>query len=243
MARHLFIADLHLAPQRPDIIQLFIQFLNHQAAEAESLYILGDLLEYWLGDDDPAEGLDNVFSSMRQRAEKGLKIYLMHGNRDFLMGEKLAERAGCQLIEDPCVVEFDHTPVLLMHGDTLCTDDTRYQELRLMLRNPAWQQDFLGRSLEERQQMALALREQSKQETREKDTEIMDVNENAVSRAFSNHRVPLLIHGHTHRPAVHELEVDQQPVKRIVLGDWYTQGSVLEFNSPNDFNLKNFKVH
>jgi len=240
MPEHLFISDLHLAPERPDIIQLFIEFLNNQAAHAESLYILGDLVEYWLGDDDKAEGLNAVFDCMKQLAENGLKIYLMHGNRDFLMGEQLAQRAGCTLINDPYIAEFNNIPVLLMHGDTLCTDDIRYQELRLMLRNPAWQKDFLSKPLAEREQMAIALRKQSKEETQSKAADIMDVNNAAVNQAFSDHQVSLLIHGHTHRPAIHELTVNNKPIKRIVLGDWYSQGSVLEFNDTEHFKLKSF---
>jgi len=242
MAKHLFISDLHLAPERPDIIQLFIRFLNNQAAQAESLYILGDLVEYWLGDDDDAIGLNNVFNSMKQQADNGLKIFLMHGNRDFLMGEALAKRCGCTLIHEPHIVNFENAPFLLMHGDILCTDDVRYQELRSMLRNPAWQEDFLSKPLAEREEMALALRKQSQQETQSKEQEIMDVNPVAVKNAFIDNQVSLMIHGHTHRPAIHELEIDNKPAKRIVLGDWYTQGSFLEFNSVNDFELKSFSL-
>jgi len=240
MPRHLFISDLHLAPERPDIIQLFVDFLNNQAVHVESLYILGDLVEYWLGDDDEAEGLNSVFDCMKQLADNGLKIYLMHGNRDFLMGEQLAQRAGCILINDPHIAHFNNIPVLLMHGDILCTDDTRYQELRLMLRNPAWQQDFLSKPLAEREAMALALRQQSKEETQSKAADIMDVNADAVTQAFVDHRVKLMIHGHTHRPSIHQLEVNGKPVKRVVLGDWYSQGSVLEFDDAEHFKLTSF---
>ncbi len=241
MSRHLFISDLHLAPERPDIIELFIGFLNDQAAQAESLYILGDLVEYWLGDDDNALGLSQAFDAMKQLADSGVKIYLMQGNRDFLMGEKLAARCGCSLIHEPYIAHFDNTPVLLLHGDILCTDDLRYQELRLMLRNPAWQADFLSKPLAERQQMALALRKQSQEETQLKSSDIMDVNEDAVNQAFISNDIRLMIHGHTHRPAVHDLQINQQHAQRVVLGDWYSQGSVLEFNSPQDFQLKSFK--
>jgi len=240
MAKHLFISDLHLAPERPDIIQLFIQFMNNQAAQAESLYILGDLVEYWLGDDDQAEGLNEAFKALKDQADKGLKIYLMHGNRDFLMGEDLARRTGCTLIQEPYIATLENCPVLLLHGDILCTDDLRYQELRKMLRNPAWQTDFLSKSMAERKQMALALRKQSKEETQTKDMNIMDVNTLAVTNAFIDNHVSLMIHGHTHRPAIHETEVNNAPAKRIVLGDWYSQGCVLEFNNPDDFQLKYF---
>ena len=240
MAKHLFISDLHLAPERPDIIQLFIEFLNNQAAQAESLYILGDLVEYWLGDDDDATGLSDAFNAMKSQSENGLKIYLMHGNRDFLMGEKLAQRAGCILIHEPYIATFDDTPVLLLHGDTLCTDDLRYQELRKMLRTPAWISDFLSKPLLEREQLAIALRKQSKEETQTKSSAIMDVNPSAVEQAFIENKVSLLIHGHTHRPGIHDSVINNKPAKRIVLGDWYSQGSVLEFNNPEDYQLNHF---
>lgn len=240
MAKHLFISDLHLAPERPDIIQLFIQFMNNQAAQAESLYILGDLVEYWLGDDDQADGLNKAFAAMRQQSERGLKIFLMHGNRDFLMGENLAQRTGCSLIHEPYIATINNTPVLLLHGDILCTDDIRYQELRAMLRNPAWQNDFLSKPLIERKQMALALRQQSKEETQSKASNIMDVNEQAVMQTFIDNNVSLMIHGHTHRPAIHDININSKSVKRIVLGDWYSQGSVLEFNDADDFQLNTF---
>ncbi len=240
MAKHLFISDLHLAPERPDIIQLFIQFMNNQAAQAESLYILGDLVEYWLGDDDQADGLNKAFAAMRQQSERGLKIFLMHGNRDFLMGENLAQRTGCSLIHEPYIATINNTPVLLLHGDILCTDDIRYQELRAMLRNPAWQNDFLSKPLIERKQMALALRQQSKEETQSKASNIMDVNEQAVMQTFIDNNVSLMIHGHTHRPAIHDVNINSKSVKRIVLGDWYSQGSVLEFNDADDFQLNTF---
>ena len=236
----LFISDLHLAPERPDIIQLFLNFMDEQASSAKELYILGDLVEYWLGDDDKAEALEPVFNKMKQAADNGLKIYLMHGNRDFLMGQQLAERCGCILINDPYIADLNGTPAILMHGDTLCTDDIRYQELRNMLRNPAWQQDFLSRSLAERITMAKALREKSSEETKSKDENIMDVNINAVNDAYNKHNIPLIIHGHTHRPNIHLTKLNNKKHTRIVLGDWYKKGSVLEFNSPDDYQLKEF---
>jgi len=240
MPKQLFISDLHLAPERPDIIKLFVQFMHEQASQAESLYILGDFVEYWLGDDDTAEGLSEAFNCMHQASENGLNIFLMHGNRDFLMGEEFAARTGCTLIHEPYIANFDNDAVLLLHGDILCTDDIRYQELRKMLRNPAWQEDFLSKPLEERVQMALALRKQSQEETQMKAADIMDVNQRAVEQAFKDHHVCLMIHGHTHRPAIHEMEINGKPAKRIVLGDWYSQGSVLEFNSVDDFTLRTF---
>ncbi|MFW2371644.1 MAG: UDP-2,3-diacylglucosamine diphosphatase [Gammaproteobacteria bacterium] len=240
MSEILFISDLHLAPERPDIIQLYLKFLHEQARFAKRLYILGDFVEYWLGDDDRAQELEPVFAKMKQLADAGLKIYLMHGNRDFLMGEAFAERCGCTLISDPTVDNLNQHSALLMHGDTLCTDDVRYQELRVMLRNPQWQQDFLAKPLAERELMAKALREQSKEETQAKQAEIMDVNADAVAQAFIEHDVSLMIHGHTHRPAIHSLQVNGQPVIRIVLGDWYETGSYLAFDADGQYQLKEY---
>ncbi|MDQ1362163.1 MAG: UDP-2,3-diacylglucosamine hydrolase [Pseudomonadota bacterium] len=240
MSRILFISDLHLAPERPDIIQLFERFLDKQVRQATALYILGDLVEYWLGDDDEARGLASTFDKIRQISDLGVAVFLMHGNRDFLMGKQLAKRLGCTLIDDPHVAQIDHQPVLLMHGDTLCTDDVDYQKLRAFLRNPAWQQDFLSKPLAERIIMARALREKSTEETRNKTVDIMDVNSQAVEQAFVKNNTRLLIHGHTHRPNIHQLVVNNQSVTRIVLGDWYTHGSYLEFSNPDEYRLLAF---
>lgn len=241
MSRTLFISDLHLAPERPDIIQLFERFLAEQAHHASSLYILGDLVEYWLGDDDEARGLTSAFNKIKEISEQGVSVFLMHGNRDFLMGKQLAKRIGCTLIDDPHIAQLDNQPIVLMHGDTLCTDDVDYLKLRAFLRNPVWQQDFLSRPLAERIIMAKALREKSTVETRNKSAEIMDVNALAVEHAFVQHNTRLLIHGHTHRPNIHHLAVQNKPVTRIVLGDWYTQGSYLAFNNINDYQLLAFQ--
>jgi UDP-2,3-diacylglucosamine hydrolase len=239
-SRVLFISDLHLAPERPDIIRLFERFMDEHAGTASALYILGDLVEYWLGDDDEARGLAGAFGKLRLASDRGVKIYLMHGNRDFLMGQKLAQRTGCTLIDDPYVTTLFGQSTLLMHGDTLCTDDVDYLKLRTILRNPAWQQDFLSKPLAERIMMAKALREKSEQETRNKSADIMDVNAATVEQTFMQHNVQLMIHGHTHRPHVHSLMVSGKPAVRIVLGDWYTKGSYLEFNAKDDFRLVSF---
>jgi UDP-2,3-diacylglucosamine hydrolase len=233
----LFISDLHLAPERPAIIELFLSFMDKQASKVNELYILGDLVEYWLGDDDEAKGLNAIFNKLKQATDNGLNIYLMRGNRDFLMGETLAKRCGCILINDPYLAKLNNTPALLMHGDTLCTNDVRYQEMRLLLRNPAWQQDFLSRSLAERETMAQALRKKSAVETQQKDAKIMDVNTETVKQTLAEHNIKLMIHGHTHRPAIHHMDTG---TTRIVLGDWYKNGSVLEFTNADKFQLKEF---
>jgi len=236
----LFISDLHLSPERPDIIQLFLKFLDEKQETAQRLYILGDFVEYWLGDDDKAEGLSSVIKRLKAFSENGIKVYLMHGNRDFLIGQDFASRCGAELIHEPFKLKLNQKHILLMHGDTLCTDDTRYQMFRNMVRTPKWQQDFLSKPLTERVEIAQAMRETSKKETQEKTEAIMDVNQDAVTTAFVEHETQLIIHGHTHRPAIHQLEVNNNPAVRVVLGDWYSQGSYLELNDINSFDLKEF---
>lgn len=233
----LFISDLHLASERPAIIELFLKFMDNQASKVDELYILGDLVEYWLGDDDTSRNLEAVFNKLKRASDNGLKIYLMHGNRDFLIGEKLAQRCGCTLINDPYIADLNGSPALLMHGDTLCTDDMRYQKFRTTLRSDEWKQDFLSKSLPEREIIADSLREKSTEETQEKNIGIMDVNPNAVEKALNENTIKLLIHGHTHRPDIHYMD---NGMTRIVLGDWYKSGNVLEFKSADKFYLKEF---
>lgn len=230
----LFISDLHLSGERPGIINLFLRFLEEQAAHAEALYILGDLFEAWIGDDYIEPALQPVISALqtitRPAATTGTPVYIMHGNRDFLLAQEFAQQTRCELIDDPTVVDLFGTPTLLMHGDTLCTDDTDYQKLRQQFHNKAWQQQVLTRSIEERLGMARKAREDSIRATGKKSENIMDVNQQAVEQAFRDNHVTRLIHGHTHRPDTHSLQVDGHPATRIVLGDWYRHGSVLECN-------------
>jgi UDP-2,3-diacylglucosamine hydrolase len=236
-----FISDLHLAPERPQMIELFIRFADEIAAEADTLYILGDFVEYWLGDDDPAPALTPVFDKLLELAEKhGTKVYFMHGNRDFLIGDKLAERCHFTLIDDMHRININGRDVLLMHGDTLCTDDVEYQKFRQMVRSRQWQQDILSKSLEERIQIARALREQSKESATEKDEYIMDVNQDATDSAFTENNISLLIHGHTHRPAIHHRTVNDRDTTRIVLGDWFNTGSYLRINDDSDYRLQTY---
>ena len=237
-----FISDLHLAPERPQMIELFIKFADEIAAEADTLYILGDFVEYWLGDDDPAPALTPVFDKLLELAEKhGTKVYFMHGNRDFLIGNKLAERCHFTLIDDTHKININGQDVLLMHGDTLCTDDIDYQKFRQMVRSSQWQQDILSKSLEERIQIARALREQSKESATEKEEYIMDVNQDATDSAFTENNISLLIHGHTHRPAIHHRTVNDCDTTRIVLGDWFKTGSYLRINDDFDFCLQTYQ--
>ncbi|OBS10300.1 UDP-2,3-diacylglucosamine diphosphatase [Acidihalobacter prosperus] len=228
MAREqLFISDLHLDPERPEVIALFLAFLQDRATEAGALYILGDLFEYWIGDDDDRPGLAPVLDGLRALSAHGVPVHFMAGNRDFLVGERFAQSTGCTLLGDAHRIELLGQPALLLHGDTLCTDDLAYQQLRGMLRHPDWQHQFLSLPIAERRRQAESLRAESQSATREKAEAIMDVNAEAVAGCFREHDVPLLIHGHTHRPGRHELQVDGHARTRWVLGDWYHQGSVL----------------
>lgn len=222
----LFISDLHLDANRPEITRLFLDFLAQRATRAEALYILGDLFEAWIGDDDNSELNAHVARGLRQLGDK-TAVYFMHGNRDFLLGSNYAEQAHMQLLPEAKVIDLYGQRTLIMHGDTLCTDDTDYQAFRAKVRNPAWQQQILALPLPQRRQLAGQLRETSQTATRQKAEEITDVNQQAVLEALRDYQVDLLIHGHTHRPAVHNLDHENWTARRIVLGDWYEQGSVL----------------
>jgi UDP-2,3-diacylglucosamine hydrolase len=227
MPETLFISDLHLDPERPAITELFLTFLDKRAARAEALYILGDLFEAWVGDDDDAPMNLAVCRALRACAKSGTAVYVMHGNRDFLLGSVFAEQSGVTLLDDPARIDLYGTPTLLMHGDLLCTDDTGYLSFRKMVRDPAWQSAMLARPLEERRLMAQEMRASSREQTGGKPEAIMDVNSDAVIDVMRAQQVIRLIHGHTHRPGVHELDVAGEVSQRIVLGDWYEQGSML----------------
>ena len=236
----LFISDLHLAPERPEIISLFEQFVDEIASSADTLYILGDFLEYWIGDDDKAVGLEPVFSALQRLHQSGTSIRLMHGNRDFLIGQKLAERCHFEIIDDPSMEQLDGTGVLLMHGDLLCTDDTAYQDFRRKVRNKSLQRIYLLMPLFIRERIARSLRDTSRNATAYKSDDIMDVNQQAVEDAIRNNGARLLIHGHTHRPGIHEFELDGKKVQRIVLGDWYSDGNYVRINENGEFELVKF---
>ncbi len=227
MSKILFISDLHLDPERPDITRLFMDFLATEAVTASALYILGDLFEAWIGDDDPTPHHAEVQDALAQLAQRCVPAFFMHGNRDFLVGEEFAARTGMKLLTDPTVISLYGQPTLLMHGDTLCTDDVDYQEFRSMVRNPEWQRQFLSQPLEARQAFAAKARAESKASQSGKAMDIMDANQQAVEAVMREHGVRRLIHGHTHRPGVHTFSLEGETCQRIVLGDWYTQGSVL----------------
>lgn len=227
MSHTLFISDLHLSPARPHITVLFERFLEEIAQQAEALYILGDLFEYWAGDDDLADPFNaSVTKALRASAGR-IPVHIMHGNRDFLLGDDFMRASGAILVPDPTRIDLHGTPTLLMHGDTLCTDDTEYQRFRALVRDRQWQAEFLALPLGERKARIEALRERSEAEKSTKPADIMDVNEQAVVTTLREHRCPRLIHGHTHRPARHLHRVDAMLCERWVLPDWYEQGGYL----------------
>jgi len=223
-----FISDLHLSASRPEINRVFFEFLRSPARRAESLYILGDLFEYWAGDDDLGEPFNaSVVAALAECSRGGPSLYFMHGNRDFLLGADFATACNARLIGDPHSLDLFGTRTLLMHGDTLCTDDVDYQRFRAEVRAPAWRKEFLSLPLAVRKERIGALRARSETEKRRKAPEIMDVNRGAVEAMLREHGYPRLIHGHTHRPARHVHVVDGHTCERWVLSDWYERGSYL----------------
>lgn len=232
----LFISDLHLDESRPEITHLFLAFLREEARSAEALYILGDLFEAWLGDDDRSALTDAVRQALRALVTAGVPVSFLRGNRDFLVGTDFAAETGATLLPDPCVMVLYGEPTLVMHGDLLCTDDLAYQAFRKQVRDPAWQETFLTQPLPARQAFAAQARAASQQRqagliaanTLEA---ITDVNAAAVEDTMQRYGVTRLIHGHTHRPAIHALTAGGHRAHRVVLGDWYEQGSVLRVSS------------
>ncbi len=224
----LFISDLHLCASRPAITSAFLQFLENTASKVHALYILGDLFEYWAGDDDiDADFHQQIITAFRRTAAAGVSIYLMHGNRDFLIGETFCQHAGIILIPDPTMINLYGQKALLSHGDDLCTDDIAYQQFRSQVRDKKWQADFLDQPLSLRKLQIEAIRARSEQEKTQKSMEIMDVNTDAVNALLQKYQPDLLIHGHTHRPDCHTVNLVDRQIKRWVLGDWYEQGSYL----------------
>lgn len=227
----LFISDLHLEVERPDIAWAFLHFLQTRASHAEALYILGDFFEVWVGDDAMDEFQRSIAQALRQLADSGTRIFLMHGNRDFMLGKRFCREAGCTLLREGSVIELNGEPILLLHGDSLCTRDESYQRLRKRLRNPLSLWLLRNLPLATRHKLARKLRDASRMRTREKAAEIIDVTPEVVPQVMAERGVRTLIHGHTHRPAVHKLLVDGQDAQRIVLGDWDRQGWALEVDA------------
>lgn len=234
MARTLFISDLHLNSARPGISRAFAHFLDNNL-DCERLYILGDLFDAWVGDDDDSAIALETARLLRSFSAAGPQLFLMQGNRDFMLGNEYCKAAGGQLIADPTVIELDGVPTLLVHGDSLCTADTEYQAFRAMTRDPKWQAEALSHSLQDRRAFAGQLRSMSKESNSNKAEDIMDVSGDAVVEAMRSHGVKQVIHGHTHRPARHEVSSGT----RWVLGDWDKTGWVLEA-SQGKIELTNF---
>ena len=237
---HLFISDLHLSAERPEANERFFGFMEGKARGAAALYVLGDLFEVWIGDDDVTDQFNSVIvGCFAALVKRGTPLYLMHGNRDFLLGKRFCAATGGKLLKDPTVLDLDGTPTLLMHGDTLCTDDVDYQRWRKKARNRLLQFVFLALSLDRRRKISVKGREKSKEVVASKPAEIMDVNDGAVREAFHRHGVSRMVHGHTHRAGRHEIEVDGRRCERWVLPDWYGPGGYLEINR-NQANLVQF---
>ncbi len=236
MRRTLFISDLHLDAMRPHITQAFVTFLQQEATDCDALYILGDLFEAWIGDDDHTALSEEVVAALAALTGSGVPTYIMHGNRDFLLGDAFCRAAGCELLPDPSVIEFYGLPTLLMHGDSLCTSDAEYMAFRAQMRNPAVQQQLLSKPLAERRQIAAQLREGSANANSNKAEDIMDVTADEVVRQMQHVGTRRLVHGHTHRPAVHSVVLPKSEGQRIVLGDWGEKLWYLDLR-PDNFEL------
>jgi UDP-2,3-diacylglucosamine hydrolase len=226
----LFISDLHIDATRPVIVEQFLSFLQTEASSAAALYILGDLFESWIGDDAADSAQLAAIAGLRALTARGVPCFVMHGNRDFLLSTEFCRMSGAHLLPDPLIVTLFGEPVLVMHGDALCTDDRPYQRLRATVRNADWQAQFLALPVDARRALAGAARAGSQAHTAVLEHNITDVNADSVATALRSAGTTTLLHGHTHRPAIHALRVDGRPCTRIVLGDWYDQGSVLRWD-------------
>jgi UDP-2,3-diacylglucosamine hydrolase len=226
----LFISDLHLAESRPQLARLFFDFLDDKVkGKAAALYILGDLFEYWVGDEDIDQPFNRrIVDAIRVTAGSGVKVFVMHGNRDFLLGKRFCKESGAMLLDDPTLIDLDGTPTLLTHGDAFCTDDLAYQRYRNIVRHPVWQKLLLWLPAAVRRAIAQAIRNRSESDKQTKSDAIMDVNAGAVDGAFKAHGFPRMIHGHTHRPAHHQHTLGGHACERWVLQDWYQTGGYLQ---------------
>lgn len=227
MKKTIFISDLHLEESQPDITALFFKLLTQAACDAEALYILGDFFEVWIGDDNLTPFNQSIIDALKKATQQGLPIYIMHGNRDFLLGKQFLKKTGCKLLSDETVISLYGVPTLLLHGDTLCTDDVAYLKFRKTARHWFFQKLFLLKSLAKRQAIATRYRKASQAHVEMVPEYIMDVTQTEVERVMRVHKVQQLIHGHTHRQAIHLLQVDGKPATRIVLGAWHGGGNAL----------------
>ena len=231
-----FIADLHLAQNRPDITACFLSFLKNEAPKAQALYILGDLFEYWVGDDDNSTFIAEISQAIKSLSKLDCEIYFIHGNRDFLLGQRFAKQAGMQILPEVTLINLYNKPVVIMHGDTLCTRDIGYQAFRKKSRSWWWQAIIKSLPLFIRRKIADNYRNQSASATAMKSQDIMDVTDNEVIHCLEQYQSQILIHGHTHRPAIHKVSANNQAAQRIVLGDWYEQGAWLKV-TPDSMEL------
>ena len=241
-----FVSDIHLSEKRPDLINAFKAFLNESKEVCTHLFILGDLFEIWIGDDDDNPFIQDIKKALFDFTSGGPETFLIHGNRDFLIGNDYAKRCGATILEDHHIISTGDENLLLLHGDTLCTDDAEYQQFRILVRDKSWQEEFLSKTVEERRNFAQEARNKSKSETSLKSDSIMDVNQEEVLKLFQKYHVSKILHGHTHRPAIHEQKVKSknlstQTTQRIVLGDWEERGWWAELYN-NRMSLKSFPV-
>lgn len=237
-----FISDLHLSAERPDIIKAFDQFVAEHTQDAEALYILGDFFDAWIGDDDSGEFANALKERLKAISDRGIATFFIRGNRDFMVGEALANACGFTLLEDETVIELYGKRVLLMHGDTLCTADVEYQQFRKMVRNPVWQQQVLALPINQRRAMAADLRNKSQSMNAMKAEDIMDVTPSEVVNIMDEYRVKTLIHGHTHRPDLHEFQEKGKTHQRWVLGDWHHEAKYLRADEAG-LELKTFTAN
>lgn len=235
-----FISDLHLAPEETAITAGFLDFMLEPQA-GDELYILGDFFNYWIGDDFQHPYIDQIKHVLKATSDRGVNLFFMHGNRDFLIGEDFCKETGCTLLEDPTLIQLGGEPALLMHGDSLCTKDEAYMQFRSMARNPEWQKEFLSKTIEERVTFAQQARDESQSSNSMKDDTIMDVTPEEVDKILVKHNCQRMIHGHTHRPAIHNWQHTNQDLERIVLGDWYKKGWYLKVEG-STFDLVEFDL-
>jgi UDP-2,3-diacylglucosamine hydrolase len=236
-----FISDLHLEPAQKAITDGFLSFLD-SLNDAEELYILGDFFEVWMGDDYSNEYIELINQALIKCTSKGTKIYFMHGNRDFLVGQAWCDNASCELLEESKLITLGDDKVLLLHGDSLCTDDIEYMKARVMLRNPQWQEQFLAKSIPERIEFAKQVRSESKESQKGKSYDIMDVNQDAVNEALTSANCTTMIHGHTHRPDIHKWDFSGQNRVRYVLGDWGDKGWFIKWQAGSTLKLESFDL-
>ena len=225
-----FVSDLHLEPIENKKVKVFFQFLNNAVYKYEELYILGDFFEYWIGDDDIQPANKLIMQTLKTASDNGLKIYFIHGNRDFLVGSGFESETGVRILEDQYTFSLEGKKIMIAHGDTFCIDDVEYQEMKRKIRSDSWKKDFLAKSISERVDFANDLRKRSAERNSNKPENIMDVNDDYVLEIIQREKIDILIHGHTHRPAVHKLSNGST---RAVLGSWEDSGSVIEYSQGN----------